>query len=61
MALLCPRLAAERLNVKVATLKKWRQGGRGPAYVKVEGAIRYHTDDLDAFVEANRVIPVASA
>jgi len=46
-------LAAEQLAVAVATLRRWRQKGRGPRFVKIGAAVRYNADDLRAFIERN--------
>ena len=45
--------AANLLNLKVATLRRWRWEGRGPRFLKIEGAIRYDPDALRAYL-ANR-------
>jgi hypothetical protein len=55
------KVAAERLGVSVHTLRKWRHARRGPRFVKLpgaersgrgrEGAVRYRTADLEAFLE----------
>jgi predicted site-specific integrase-resolvase len=45
--LLTERQAADLLNVKVATLRRWRWAGKGPAFLKVGGAVRYDPAELD--------------
>ena len=52
--------AAARLGLKVATLRAWRNQGRGPAYVRLGRAIRYLSTDLDEFLHSNRHNPRAS-
>lgn len=43
--------AAAYLGSTAGTLKNWRAAGRGPRYHVVQDRlIRYHVDDLDAFV-----------
>ena len=43
--------AAAYLSCSPGTLKTWRSRGEGPAYhVIQEKLIRYHVNDLDAFV-----------
>ncbi len=32
---------AERLNVSVKTVQKWRQTGEGPEYIKLNRSVRY--------------------
>ena len=51
--------AATRLGLKVATLRAWRNQGRGPAYVRLGRAIRYLSTDLDEFLHSNRHNPGA--
>ncbi len=45
---------AGTLNVKVATLRRWRWAGKGPRFLKIGGAVRYDPADLQAFIEAGR-------
>jgi len=45
---------AGTLNVKVATLRRWRWAGKGPRFLKIGGAVRYDPADVQAFVEAAR-------
>lgn len=40
-----------RLSVKV--LQKWRRNLSGPAYYKLEGAIRYRLEDIETFEKKN--------
>lgn len=46
--------AAKLLGLRVTTLRRWRWAGRGPAYRKIGGAVRYHLADLSAFADAGR-------
>ncbi len=39
---------------EVATLRRWRWGGKGPPFIKIGGAVRYDPTDLTAFIEAGR-------
>jgi excisionase family DNA binding protein len=48
---------ADRLNLSVQTLRNWRCIGKGLPYVKFGRSIRYKNGDIEAFSEANRVIP----
>nr|WP_166181000.1 helix-turn-helix domain-containing protein [Altererythrobacter segetis] len=52
--------AADLLGVSPKTLSRWRWAGKGPDYYKFGGAVRYKTDDLEAFAEDSRQ-EVASA
>ncbi|HEY7391138.1 MAG TPA: helix-turn-helix domain-containing protein [Bryobacteraceae bacterium] len=41
---------SKRLNVSVATLRRWRLEKRGPMFVKVGSLVRYRPEDLDSWV-----------
>jgi hypothetical protein len=43
---------AERFNVSVKTIRKWRLNGGGPRYRKFGSAVRYALADIEAFEEA---------
>jgi predicted site-specific integrase-resolvase len=45
---------ADRWQVAEGTLRNWRSAGRGPRYVKVEGAVRYSEEDIREFEEKGR-------
>lgn len=49
--------ASEYTGVAKRTLENWRQRGKGPVYVDMDGMIRYDLDDLDAFLERRKVHP----
>lgn len=53
--------AAGRLGLKVATLRAWRNQGRGPAYVRLGRAIRYLVTDIEDFLSSNRHSPRSKA
>ncbi|MEM1040397.1 MAG: helix-turn-helix domain-containing protein [Pseudomonadota bacterium] len=45
------KTAAKYLSAKEGTLKTWRAKGVGPKYHVIQGKmVRYHVDDLNAFV-----------
>lgn len=44
--------AAEYLCVKPNTLEIWRVQGTGPTYKKIGRLVRYATNDLDAYLDA---------
>jgi hypothetical protein len=61
MQVLNEHQAAERLSLKVQTLRNWRHEGRGVPYVKIgPRKIGYLPEDLNRFVLAGRVIPICS-
>lgn len=48
---------AEALQVSVKTLQDWRYRGRGPAYIRVGGAVRYRASDVAAWLDEHTVHP----
>jgi predicted DNA-binding transcriptional regulator AlpA len=46
---------AELLGKPHRTLDQWRYQGRGPAYIKVGGSVRYALADVEAWLDAQRV------
>lgn len=40
------------------TLQRYRDQGKGPAYIRAAGKIYYRRGDLEAYLEKHRVIPV---
>jgi hypothetical protein len=44
-------------DIPARTLRQWRYLGRGPAYCKVEGHVRYRRADLDAYLAERRISP----
>lgn len=45
--------AADYLGSTAGTLKNWRATGQGPKYHVIQSRlVRYHREDLDAFVRA---------
>ena len=46
--------AADALKLKVATLRRWRWSGKGPHFLKLGGAVRYHPEDIYSFIEDAR-------
>jgi hypothetical protein len=53
-ALFNERQAADFLNLKVTTLRRWRWLGKGPAFLKIGGAVRYDPAELERFVAGSR-------
>lgn len=49
--------AAQRLGLRIGTLRAWRHYRRGPAFIRLGRAVRYLAEDLDEFVRANRQCP----
>ena len=42
--------AARILGLSVKTLRRWRWAGKGPAFRKLGRAVRYASNDLEAFI-----------
>lgn len=53
--LLTTRELSRRYGISVGTVQNWRSQGRGPTYVKLGRSVRYRVEDIEAFVQANRV------
>lgn len=47
--------AANLLGLQQKTLRRWRWAGKGPAFHRLGGAVRYHPDDLQKFLDQSRV------
>ena len=41
---------SKRLNVSVASLRRWRLQRRGPLFIKVGSLVRYRPEDLEAWL-----------
>jgi len=47
-----PRLLSKKINAKISTLKRWREKGIGPRYLKLNGhRILYRRADVLAWLE----------
>lgn len=57
MANIRVRDAATYVGLSKSNLDKMRCFGTGPAYAKLGATVIYATEDLDAWVTANRVVP----
>jgi len=51
--------AAVILDRSPTTRERWRQTGRGPRFLRVEGRIEYELAELEAFLERCRRDPAA--
>ncbi len=52
-----PKEAAEILSTSAQRLANLRHNGWGPAYSKIGNAIRYSSQDIQAYMDYKRVIP----
>lgn len=50
----------EEERVSVRTLEDWRHDGKGPAFIRVGGKVRYRLKDVEAWEESNLVIPAGA-
>ena len=50
--------AAAIIGVKPTTLATWRHKGRGPRYLKIGRSCFYRDADLEAWLDAQAVIPI---
>ena len=48
--LLTENEVSKRLNVSVASRRRWRLQGRGPAFLKVGCLVRYRPEDLESWI-----------
>lgn len=51
-----PNEVAEYLGVKPGTLRVWAHRRSGPPYIQVEGRRRYRWSDVEAWLEARKVV-----
>lgn len=61
MKLLMTKAVSEILSVPEGTLRYWRKVGLGPAWIKLEGTIRYAEEDVLAYIKCNRRTPSVRA
>ncbi len=55
--LLDQETAAKYIGVKPPTLAAWRHYGKGPAYRKVGRGTFYAIEDIETWMDAQRVVP----
>jgi predicted site-specific integrase-resolvase len=49
--LLTPEETSRILQIKPATLARWRWAGCGPRFIKIGGRVRYAECDIEAFIQ----------
>jgi hypothetical protein len=52
LSLLTESDVAERLQVSLASVRRWRLEKRGPVFVKVGALVRYRPEDLELWITA---------
>ena len=50
VSLMTENEVSKRLNVSLASLRRWRLTNRGPVYLKVGSLVRYSQEDLEAWL-----------
>lgn len=45
------KYVSKLLGVSVSTLRRWRLLGKGPIYLKLNGAVRYTAQDVQKFID----------
>jgi len=50
VSLMTENEVSKRLNISVASLRRWRLLKRGPAFLKVGSLVRYQPEDLEAWL-----------
>jgi predicted DNA-binding transcriptional regulator AlpA len=53
-ALLNEKQLVSKLNISVASTRRWRLLRRGPKFVKIGASVRYRADDVDAWLNSRR-------
>jgi predicted DNA-binding transcriptional regulator AlpA len=43
---------ADRASVSVATVRRWRQTGQGPRFLKIGASIRYRPEDVEVWLNS---------
>jgi DNA-binding transcriptional MerR regulator len=61
MRLLTTKSLAEMISVTEGTVRYWRKVGLGPAWIKLEGSIRYAEEDVLEYIDRNRRTPSVRA
>lgn len=54
LRLLTETETAERLNIAVATLRRWRWEGHPPPFVKLGRTVRYDPAEVEHYIESGR-------
>jgi excisionase family DNA binding protein len=52
--LLTQQQLADELEVSLRTLERWRQQGKGPAFLRVGRSPRYRRADIEAWLDKQR-------
>jgi predicted site-specific integrase-resolvase len=53
---LSPKEVSEIHGIPEKTLANWRSQGKGPAYYKLAGKVKYACVDIETWIETRRVL-----
>ena len=53
--LLTEKDVAKIIGLSLATVRRWRMTKKGPRFLRIGASVRYHADDVKAFLEAQPV------
>ena len=56
-ALISSQELADYTGNSLRTILRWRAEVQGPAFVRIGGHVRYRPQDIDAWLESQRVVP----
>lgn len=45
------RTLSEYLNIAEPTVRRWRREGKGPAFLRLGGSIRYRPEEVEKWIE----------
>ena len=52
--LVSEKTLSKLLEISEHTLRFWRRNNKGPKYIKLEGRVRYHRDDVNKWFESDK-------
>lgn len=52
MQFLSEKQLSEKIDTKPSTLQSWRWLGKGPAFIKIGGKVRYRIEDVEAWLKS---------
>ena len=52
--LVSEKTLSKLLEISEHTLRFWRRNNKGPKYIKLEGRVRYHRDDVNQWFQSDK-------
>jgi predicted DNA-binding transcriptional regulator AlpA len=52
--------AADRLGIKVSTLRRWRVKGSDLPFIRIGGRIKYADNDIEGYIQSRRVLSTSA-